>query len=372
MKRLFSIVALLSLLAPCAFAQMPKSKSVVEAEVVKEVRDSATRRYTGLVVSRAVVQMVPRVSGEILKVGFEDGSYVKAGQLLYKLDSTQYEASVKVAEAKITECKAKVEYTQNNFDRMNLLYGTNAASLDSMQNAKSALEANKAALLSAEAELITAKDNLKNTSITAPIDGVVGVTNYTRGNYITPSSGVLITIIQTQPIRVRFSISTRDFLSMFGSFKEITSNASVTLGLADGTKYGEEGVIELLNNEANSKTDAVQVYAQFPNRDFRLLVGSTVVVTLSKKVGRTLPAVTPSAVMHDNNGSYVYVLNEKNVAEKRVVIPGDSNGELQMIESGLAKGERVVVKGTHKVIPGTEVEIGGAVAPAQKAPSKAE
>ena len=186
-----------------AMPQMPKA--VVAVDKVHEMNETESRRYTGLIVSKSVVNIIPRVSGEILQVGFEDGSVVKKGQLLYRLDPVQYEASVKGAEAKVAECTARYEYARKSFDRNSALYAKKAASRDTMENTKSALDTTRAAVMAAEAELIAAKDNLKNTTITAPIDGVAGVTNFTVGNYITPSSGSMITIIQVQPVRVRFS-----------------------------------------------------------------------------------------------------------------------------------------------------------------------
>lgn len=334
----------------------PMPVAVVAVAPVIEMNDLERRHYTGLIVSKAVVQITPKVSGEILKVGFEDGSVVKKDQLLYQLDSVQYEAAVKAAEAKVAECRARFEYAANSFKRNSSLYDKKAASRDTMENTKSALETTRAALMAAEAELITAKDNLSDTQITAPIDGVVGVTNFTPGNYVTTSSGPLVTIIQVQPVRVRFSISTADYLSLFGSFENLKKTASVRLQLSDGQNYATEGTIELLNNEANKMTDAILVYATFPNQDHKLLVGSTVRVTLTKKQGRKLPAVPPSAVMYENKGSYVYVVGKGNKVEKHFVIPGNATADWQLINSGLKVGETVIVEGTHKTMPGATVE----------------
>lgn len=329
---------------------------VVGAEKVVEAEDHDIRHYTGQVVSRSIVNIVPRVSGEILEVGFKDGGVVRKGQTLYKLDPVQYEAAVKGAEASIEKCKAELTYAQSNYNRLNLLYEKQATSLDTLESAKATLGAAKAALLSAEAELITAKDNLKNTVITAPQEGIVGVTAYTPGNYITPNSGTLLTIIQTQPMRVRFSISVADLFSMFGSHRELMKNGSVEVKLADGSQFSERGTIELLNNEANARTDTIQIYASFPNEERKLVMGNTLTVTLFRANGKMLPAVTPSALMHDSNGSYVYVLDSANKVEKRYVTPGNATAEQQMILSGLKKDEIVITKGTHKVLPGMTVE----------------
>ena len=348
--------AALAAISVSLFAQMPGAvKQVVGVAEVEDVANVQSRRYTGQVVAQALVNVTPRVSGEILKLGFNDGDYVKKGQMLYTIEKTQYEAAVKQAEASIAEIKANLEYAQSSYDRNERLYEVNAASKDAMENTKSALDALKAAQAAAEATLVTAKDNLKYTTITAAIDGLVGVTKYTAGNYVTPSSGPILTIIQMKPIRVRFSISTADFLSGYGSLTALKENGEVSLKLADGSEYASGGKIEFLNNEANVKTDAVQVYASFPNADMKLIPGSTVTVTLSKKSAAKMPAVPPSAVMYNASETYVYVVGEGNKIERRSVELGDMTKTHQLIKSGLKTGEKVVYQGTHKVMPGDEV-----------------
>ena len=358
-KSIFALAAtVLAAISSTIFAQMPPGavvKQVVGVSTVEEIANVQSRRYTGQVVAQAVVNVTPRVSGEILKLGFKDGDYVKKGQMLYTIEKTQYEAAVKKAEASIAEIKANLEYAQSSYDRNERLYEVNAASKDAMENTKSALGALKAAQAAAEAALVTAQDNLKYTTITAAIDGMVGVTKYTAGNFITPSSGPILTIIQMQPIRVRFSMSTSDFLAGYGSLTALKKEGELSLKLADGSEYASGGKIEFLNNEANVKTDAVQVYASFPNADMKLIPGSTVTVTLSNKSAAKMPAVPPSAVMYNASETYVYVVGEGNKIERRSVELGDMTKTHQLIKSGLKTGEKVVYQGTHKVMPGDEI-----------------
>ncbi len=319
------------------------------------LRDVGSRRYTGQVVSRSVIHVVPRVSGEILEVGFLDGAAVRKGQMLYRLDAVQYEAAVKSAEAHLAESKARLAYAQSNFERVNLLLDKNAASRDGMESAKAVFEAANASLLAAEAGLITARDNLSRTTITAPANGVAGVTALTAGNYVTPESGRLVTLVQMQPIRVRFAMSSADFLSLFGSAEELKRDAVVGIQLADGTLYPETGSVELLNNEVNARTDSLLIYATFGNKDARLMSGGTVSVTLSRKEGREALAVAASAVMHDAGGSYVFVVAADHTVEKRYIEAGNITRTHQFIRSGLRAGESVIVKGVHKAEPGAKI-----------------
>lgn len=347
MKPLFYFSALLAVLSPL-FAQEVPIQTVKEG-IVFEAEDNQARRYTGLVVSPSIISLMPRVTGEIIEVNFQDGGIVAKGQVLYRIDPVQYEAAAKAAEAEVAQVKAVLKYAESNYNRLRLLHECNAASTDSMENSLRAMQVGEANLLAAEAALITARDNLKNTVVYSPIDGTIGVTDFTVGNYVSPGSGVLAKVIQTDPIRVRFSISNRDFLSIFGSPAEFRKNASVRLRLADDSIYSEDGEPELVNNEANRNTDTLQLYAKFKNPEMKLTAGSSVTVTLSQKQPVKHPAVLPSAVMHDRDSMFVYVLDSANKIEKRVVQVGNATASAQFILSGLKPGERVVVDGTHKV-----------------------
>ena len=351
---------------------------IVDVSDVVELAQVESRKYTGVIVAPEVVQVVSRVSGEIVKVGFKDGETVKKGQLLYQLDDVRYvamvkglkakidgiNAKIKGVEAKIASCKAKLTYAQQNFNRVQKLYAKNAESLDNLENRKASLdaanadfaaanadlEAAKAELAATQAELITAEDDLKNTRITAPIDGVAGVNKTTFGNYITPSSGVLVTIVKVNPIRVRFAISTSDFLNGYGTLKRMQENSSVQIRLSNGREYPLPGQVKFLNNEANSRTDAILVYAELKNDKQILINGSTVTVILNKTSKNNVLAVPLSAVVYDVKGACVYVVGADNTAKKHYIVPCGSDSEYQYLSSGVTKGQKVISAGTHKVM----------------------
>lgn len=325
-------------------------KQTVRVSQVFEAEDNQQRRYTGQIVSPAVINLVARVAGEIKEVHFKDGSFVEKEQVLYQIDPVQYEAAVKEAEAATAEHRAELEYARSNYQRISKLEKKSVTSKDALESSLRSMQVCEANLLAAEAALITASDNLKNTAITSPIFGMIGVTNFTKGNYVSLNSGTLVKVIQTDPIRVKFAISSRDFLSGFGTPKNFSKNALIRLYLADNSLYPEKGSVELINNEANQNTDTLQVYAKFNNPDMKLFAGNSVTVVLSRKEPLKLPAIKPSALMHDRNSSYVYVLDKDNKIEKRQVVRGNSDSNAQFIVSGLKVGERVVSDGNHKVM----------------------
>ena len=148
--RTHTVIVLLTFLSGMAFAQMPEEedtpKQVVGVSEVIETDSVQSRRYSGQVVTKSTVNVMSRVSGEILELGFNEGDYVKKGQMLYKIETIQYEVAVKQAEANIAECKAKLEYAQSSYDRNQRLFAANAASKDNIENSKAELNALKASL----------------------------------------------------------------------------------------------------------------------------------------------------------------------------------------------------------------------------------
>ncbi len=333
-----------------------QAPAVALATVEKSIPHSE-HRYPGRLSSPAQVELVARVSGELLSLGFEEGSQVKEGQLLYQLEDVRYDASVKNCEASIARCEASLKYTKANYERVLGLYEKEVSTLDAMESARMSYETDAASLASAKAALITAQDDLKNTKIYSPIAGKIGKTAYTKGNYLTPSSGVLATVVQTDPLRLTFSMSNRDFLRLFGTEETFRENGELTIQLADGTDYAQKLTFEFLDNKANRTTDTVVLTAKVPNPDGRLVADSSVSVVLNRRGGEPKCAVPPSAVMADNTSSYVWVVDDQNVAHRRNVERDDSDGDFQWIASGLSEGEKVIVEGTHKVMrDGTAVQ----------------
>lgn len=312
--------------------------------------DKLVKIYPGRVVPVAQVNVIPQVSGEILEVGFENGALVKKGDLLYRLDSVKYEAAVKNAEAKVAECKAACGYAELSYARHQKLVETRAVSLDAADNALSARDSARAALAAAQADLTAARDDLRHCRIVAPIAGKIGTTQFTAGNYLQKGQGTLVTLIQDAPIRVRFSISNAEFLEMFGGRSSaFKADGLVTLALADGREYTEDGQVEYVDNASDDQTDTIQVFALFPNKNRILKPGGTVSVTLQSRKGVKKISIPPSAVMQDMHGSCVWVVKKDRTVERRYIVRDVTEGDVQFVASGLKVGETVVADGVHKV-----------------------
>ena len=324
---------------------------------VAELADDGARKYPGRVVPVAQVDIVPQVSGEILEVAFANGQIVRKGDLLYRLDPVKYEAAVKNAEAKTVELKANLAYAELSAKRHKTLVASRAVSQDALDNAVSQRDAARASLAAAEADLVAARDDLRHCRILAPISGRIGTTAYTEGNYVQKGAGKLVTLIQTAPIRVCFPMANGDYQDRFASRADrLVKEGIVALRLMSGRECVATGSVEYVENASDALTDTTEVYALFPNGDGLLKSGQTVMVTLLTANGVLRPAVPPNAVVQDMKGAFVWLLDGEDRAEKRYIERGRLAGRMQFVLSGLAKGDRIVADGTHKVRAGATVE----------------
>lgn len=339
-----------------ALAQGPQlPPAVVGVAKVVEEDYSTERRYIGRVTAVDSVSIVARVAGEIVEVCFEEGATVKKGDVLYKLDDTTYRAAVLSAEAQVAQCKASLDYAAKTFERTSALFEKKVASSDDMDSATSGFEKAKAALSAAEASLLSAKDNLDHTVIASPVDGRVGANAYTVGNYVSLSSGPLTSVVSVDPVRVKFSLSNRDILELFGGMENLRDDLVVTVDLADGKPLGTEGRFLFQDNAANVATDSIGLTFEFPSNNGTLLPGSAVTVRARRKTQIHMASIPITAVIRTAKGSMVYVV-EDGKAQPREVETGASVDNMIFVKSGLAAGETVISKGTHKVSPGREVQ----------------
>ena len=328
---------------------------------VKEVQDTGAKRYPGRICPVAEVVVRPQVTGEILEVGFANGQNVKKGDVLYRLDPVQYTAAVKNAEAKVAELKATLAYAEAKAARHSELVKTRAVSQDDLDHSLATRDATRASLAAAEASLTAARDDLAHCTIVAPIAGKVGTTVRTEGNYVQKGDARLVTLVQVDPIRVRFQVSSVDYAAAFGAdAARIVADGRVEVRLVSGAESCVTGRVEYVDNMADALTDTVEVYALLDNPKGTFLAGQTVMVTLDNRNGAKCPAVPPNAIAQDLRGTYVWVVGKDGTAERRRVTRGARRNGLQLVPLGLKAGERVVADGVHRVSEGMAVTPEGA------------
>ncbi len=289
-------------------AAAPTRSAVVVGSATESV-PVTRKKYVGYVEAIEQVDSVARVAGTLtVAPGFEEGSHVQKGQLLFEIDPIPYQAQVDASLAAIAEAEARINYAQSNYNRLNDLYEKNAGSKDDKESAYATLQSLKAQLASARAKLALAQEDLKYTKIYAQIDGRAGRRTYSSGNYVTPQSSPLIRVVQMDPIYVRFTMSERDFLNMFGTLNALKESSSIRLTLPNDAEFDQIGEISFIDNSVKSTTDTIKIWAKFNNPEEILNPGGVVTVNLSKSARNPVAAVLPSAIMFDGKTNYVYIV----------------------------------------------------------------
>ncbi|MEM0906321.1 MAG: efflux RND transporter periplasmic adaptor subunit [Pseudomonadota bacterium] len=369
------MVGLASLLAPSSAQDATNAPppSVLVAPVVSKAI-SVTSEFTGRVEAIQSVDVQARVEGYLEKVGFEEGTFVKVGDLLYQIEQAPYQADVAQAEAQLAAANASLASAnaalrnqEINLQRQQTLVERDTVSqavLDDATTARDSAQANvqaaEAQIKEAQANLASAKLNLSYTTLRAPIDGRIGKTDVTAGNLISTGSGTMATLVQLDPIRIAFSVPDR----LYNDLVERAGNADVsttrglftpTVQLPNGKMYDEQGEIAFASNEIDPSTGTITAYANFANPHGMLLPGAFVVVFVAEAGEASEPSIPASALLQDRDGPYVFVLNTDDVVEvRRITVANRSPTEIAVSE-GLSEGETVVVEGVQKIRPGQKV-----------------
>ena len=346
----------LSAAAALSAASAMAATITLPVEKVRSAPDPMEKMFPGKVVAVQMVDITPEVSGDIMEVCFSNGQIVKEGDVLYRIMPVKYKSAFKNAQAKVAECRAKKAYAEGKAARHEKLVPGKGISQDALEVAQSERIVATAVLEAAEAELAVAEYNLKRCDIKTPISGKAGTSRLTRGNPASPSTP-LVTVVQIQPIRVRFSISNADFLTLFGGkSRTLKEQGEVSVTLANGTVFAEKGEVEYTENVADDATDTMRVYATFQNAERILRPGSTVGVVLRNKAGAVCAAVPPAAVMQDAEGASVWVVGADGRVARRRLFGTRISGSNMLVASGVKEGEMVVADGVHKVEEGDVVK----------------
>ena len=329
---------------------------VIVRQVEKFDASSVPSEYVGRVESIQSVSVKPQISGEIAKVCFKEGSVVKAGQLLFQIDPKQYEATVQLRKAELQQAEANLVTAEKYYKRVTAA-SERAVSATDRDTAEGNFLQAKAAVAQAKAALKLAQIDLGYCRITSPITGKIGKALYTKGNYVTPSITELASIVQMDPIRVSYPLPDRDYLDQLSLFKEDGSIYNTSLILSNGEKYNVPGKRDFENNRVDQTTGTIMMRLRFANKDGMLIPGEMVRVFTKPVKSHIVNAVPQTAVMADEQGDYVYVINADNTARQARVTLGREFGELREVTSGVEAGENVAVAGLQRLRPGAKVRI---------------
>jgi membrane fusion protein (multidrug efflux system) len=370
----------LALLAggPGAAQQAPPPPAVgVVAATRQPVLQSS--EYIGRIQATKRVNLVARVAAFLDQRLFTEGAEVKKGELLYRLEQAPFQADVQAREATVAQFKAQLENAQITLGRARSLLGTSAGQQAAVDSALAAHLAFEAQVRGAKAQLQQARINLDYTEIRAPIDGKIGRTAVTEGNYVGPATGVLVSIVSQDPMYIVFPISTRNVIQLRRRSAEKPGAIVIKIRLPDGRMYDHTGTLDFVDNSVSGNTDTMTLRGVVPNPLLgkaagagatgdlgtrELVDGELVTVILQDAQPTEALTVPRAAVLTDQSGDYVYVVGVGDKAEQRRVQLGQSTPQAAIVTSGLDEGETVVVEGVQRVRPGQPVAPGPATSPA--------
>ncbi len=324
------------------------------------------------------VEVRARVNGFIEEVAFTEGSRVKAGDLLYRIDDRPYKARVNRLSAGVENAQALLRKTQRDVERLEPLFRQDAASQMDLDNALAARDQARAGLAAAQAELKEASLELEYTRVTAPIDGLVGATQADLGALVGSSAQSLLTTVKrVDPMYVQFHMSALDYLnarrrkSSFDDQQKLDTEGKAVEGfvqitLPDDTRYRYWGDVDFTDPQVNPRTGTFAVRAVIPNPDRELLPGQYVHARLELDVIADAVVIHEKAIQVEQGGTFVMVAMPDNTVERRFIVTGPRSEARVVVSSGLSAGEQIIVEGIHKVRHGQTIRTVSAEAYAKR------
>src|SRR5262245_29267727 len=305
------------------------------------------------------VEIRARVEGYLVSINFTEGSFVRKGQLLYKLDPKPFEVAIDQAKANLATAQAALEKTDNDVARFRPLFERQAVSKQELDNALSAQEAAKAQVDAHKAAVAQAQLNLSYTNITSPVDGIIGTTQTKVGSLVSRGVTLLNIVSQLNPILFRCAIAEAEYLRLArlgaNRDKSLEKKYGVELILADGTIFPHRGRLDAVERAVDPTTGTLTGQFRFPNPEQLLRPGQYGKARLVTEV-KEGAVIVPQLAVQEIQGLYsVMVVKPDATVEQRMVKAGERVGNLWIIDSGVKPGEKVIVEGLQKVQPGVKV-----------------
>jgi membrane fusion protein (multidrug efflux system) len=343
--------------APAATAMPPPQVGIVE---VRATDVPLPLDFSGRVAGFRVVEVRAQVSGVLLKREFQEGAVVDVGQVLFRIDPRTYEAALARASAQLAQAKAAQIQTEENFKRQEGLAAQRVATQKAYEDAIAARDQARAQVLSAEADVQTAKLNMEFTTIRAPVKGPTSLVSPAEGTLIQAQQTVLTTITQLDPAYVNFTFTDselRRLQEIDKSPDELfdSKNVKIELQFGDGAIYPHAGTVDTHSRTVDPRTGTILTRAIFPNSDGALLPGQFVRVKMTGIVMPDAIVVPKVAISQGPLGPFVYVVEADNVARARQLRIYRELPDGYIVRKGLANGDRIVVDGVIRVRPGNPV-----------------
>ncbi|ASU33000.1 efflux RND transporter periplasmic adaptor subunit [Mucilaginibacter xinganensis] len=310
------------------------------------------------------IEIRPKVDGFVEAIYVDEGSIVKKGQLLFKIKAPQYEQDVRTAEAGIKTAQADVNTANLQVNKVKPLVEKDIISHYELESAQYALQTKQAALAQAKAALVNAKVNLGYTSITSPVNGVIGSLPYKLGSLVSSTTtDPLTTVYNTSTVYAYFAMNEKkllDFSRDSTGGKSIKSKLSalpeVSLILSDGTTYGHAGKVETVNGLINTNTGSANFRAAFDNPRGLLRSGGSATIRIPNVVKSAL--LVPQSITYElQDKRFVYVVDAQNkIKNVAITIMENTPGQFYIVTGGIKSGDRVIAESANNLKDGTEIK----------------
>lgn len=319
--------------------------------------------YPATVQGQQNIEIRPKIDGYIQAIFVDEGATVRKGKLLFQISAPQYEQEVRTAQANIKIAQAEVDAAQMQVNKVRPLVEKDIISHFELESAEYTLEAKQAALAQARATLVNARTNLGYTSVTSPVNGVVGTIPYKIGSLVSSNTTQpLTTVSNIVRIYAYFSINEKQALDFTKNTKGATMNARlatippVSLILSNGTEFPQKGRIETASGLINTETGSVNVRATFPNPGNIVRSGSSAIVRIPRTVDTAL--MVPQKATYEVQGKkFVYVVESTGtVRSNEIKVMDNSNGQFFVVTSGLHSGDKIVLEGVASLKEGAAIK----------------
>ena len=368
LKRLACLLTFAALLSatPASAQRAPAGPPAVGVTKAQTLPITETSSFVGRIQATSRVDLVARVTAFLEQRKFIEGAEVKPGDLLYQLERGPFAADVAAKQGAVQQAQSQVQLSTLTLQRAQTLLNTPAGQQSTVDTALATQLSNQALLAEAQAQLDASKINLDYTEIHAPIAGKIGRTAVTIGNVVSPSSGVLATIVSQDPMYVVFPISERSAEELRqkyatkGGFNAVV----IHLKLPDGRTYAQTGHIDFVDNTIAQNTDTITLRGTIANPPIdtvngnalrELTDGEFVSVLIEGVEPVDLLAIPRAAVLSDQQGNFVYTVDADNKVVVTRVTLGQTSGALVTIVSGLKPGDSVITEGVQRARPGQPV-----------------
>jgi multidrug efflux system membrane fusion protein len=327
----------------------------VTAATVQERDMPVVLSAPGTVEALATVAVKPRVDGQIVEVGFSEGDLVAKDQVLFRLDDRLVRAQIRQAEANIAKDQANLKDAEQILERREALVDKRIVSEAATETARMAVQSLKASIAAGQALLDAQKTQLDYLTIRAPITGRTGSMTAKLGSTVRASDGAaLVTINQTKPIAVSFSLPQSDLVALR---RALATEATADVTIPAATPIKVKGMLYFVDNQVDKQTGTVQAKVSFENADEALWPGLAVGVDLTVETKAKMLAVPASAVLPAQQGMVAWVIGSNNGVSARTVTVERIVGQTAFLSNGVKVGEQVVTDGQLRLAPGTVVRV---------------